>query len=167
MTASRHAGRPRGPLGPETLHASAVSHHGRGCLIVGPAGSGKTTLALEMMAFGASLVADDRVEVHAPDGDHVRPRLSAPPTLAGLIEIRGVGILRVAGTAAPAPLWIAANLATAATERMPLPSHIEIGGTRIPEIPCRNRPAAAATLMAILAAGHHPDPELGTADRPS
>ncbi len=45
------------------LHASAVAVDGRGCLITGASASGKSTLALEMIALGAELVADDRVDV--------------------------------------------------------------------------------------------------------
>lgn len=139
-----------------TIHASAVAHCGRGCLILGRAGSGKTTLALEMMALGAVLIADDRVRLTRAGA---RLALAPPPQLAGLIEIRGAGILRVARHAAGVDLWLAADLDRAAPERMPPAAETVVRGVAVPSIPCRGRPAAAASLMAILAAGRLPDPE--------
>jgi len=72
------------------LHASCVSFNGRAALITGSSGSGKSALALELMAYGASLVADDRVVLRAQDGQITA---SAPDTIKGLIEARGFGIL--------------------------------------------------------------------------
>lgn len=64
---------------------------GRGVLIIGPSGSGKSGLVLQLMAVGALLVADDRTVLEAVDGVLLA---SAPPTIAGMIEARGVGILK-------------------------------------------------------------------------
>ena len=50
---------------PAQIHASAVALDGRALLIVGPSGSGKSALALRMMAHGATLVSDDLVEIRA------------------------------------------------------------------------------------------------------
>ncbi|MEO1532556.1 MAG: serine kinase, partial [Pseudomonadota bacterium] len=57
-----------GPAVPDPLHASAVALGERGLLILGPSGAGKTRLALELVALGAELVADDRVIVEAHEG---------------------------------------------------------------------------------------------------
>ena len=80
------------PQAAAQLHASAVAVEGRGCLITGAAGSGKSTLALEMVALGAELVADDRVDIRRSGKALL---LSAPASIAGLVEARGVGILRL------------------------------------------------------------------------
>lgn len=63
---------------------------GRGVLIIGPSGSGKSGLALQLMSLGAQLVADDRTVLEAAEGVLFA---SPPPTIAGMIEARGVGIL--------------------------------------------------------------------------
>lgn len=57
------------------LHASCVALDGRGLLILGPSGSGKSALALELMALGADLVADDRTEIEGQGPDLVAAAL--------------------------------------------------------------------------------------------
>jgi HPr kinase/phosphorylase len=73
------------------LHASCVAWRGGGVLITGPSGSGKSGLALQLMALGARLVADDQVLLRRDGCDVIA---ACPPALAGLIEARFVGILR-------------------------------------------------------------------------
>ncbi|APG45795.1 HPr kinase/phosphorylase [Phaeobacter porticola] len=73
------------------LHASCVDVSGRGLLITGTSGSGKSTLALQLMAMGAALVADDQVIVSV-GADHLVA--TAPEALIGVIEARGLGLLR-------------------------------------------------------------------------
>lgn len=72
------------------IHASCVAYGERGALILGASGSGKSALALELMAFGCDLVADDRVKLEAVNGTL---RASAPEKLKNKIEARGFGIL--------------------------------------------------------------------------
>lgn len=103
---------------PDTLHASCVAVEGRGLLILGPSGSGKSALALQLMALGARLVADDRCHIVSRNG---RLFASAPPALSGLIEARGIGLLR-AQTLDEAPLVLAVDLGRTETERLP-PRH--------------------------------------------
>ncbi len=74
------------------VHATCVDVDGVGVLLRGPPGSGKSDLALRLISGGALLVADDRAELTA-DGDRVM--VSPPPKIAGLIEVRGLGILRL------------------------------------------------------------------------
>ena len=81
----------RGPrLSAETLHASTVAIDGRAVLITGPSGSGKSDLALRLLDRGFTLVSDDQTIVKK-DGD--RLLASAPPNIAGKLEIRGIGIV--------------------------------------------------------------------------
>ena len=61
-------------------------------LITGPSGSGKSDLALRLLDRGFTLVSDDQTIVRR-DGD--RLLASAPPTIAGKLEIRGIGIVEM------------------------------------------------------------------------
>ena len=74
------------------LHASCVELAGTGVVLLGPSGSGKSDLALRLIDGGAQLVADDRVVVER-QGDRLMAR--PPEAIAGLIEVRGLGIMRV------------------------------------------------------------------------
>ena len=74
------------------VHATAVAIAGRAVLLRGPSGSGKSDLALRLIDAGARLVADDRTELHRRGAQLVS---RAPATIAGLIEVRGVGLLRL------------------------------------------------------------------------
>ena len=79
-------------LSSETLHASTVALDGRAVLISGPSGSGKSDLALRLIDRGFTLVSDDQTIVHK-EGD--RLLASAPPTIHGRMEIRGIGIVEM------------------------------------------------------------------------
>jgi serine kinase of HPr protein (carbohydrate metabolism regulator) len=76
----------------ETIHASTVASDGRAVLISGPSGSGKSDLALRMLDRGFMLVSDDQTIVRR-DGD--RLIATAPPTIAGKLEVRGIGIVEM------------------------------------------------------------------------
>lgn len=99
------------------LHASCVALSGRGLLIMGPSGSGKSGLALQLMALGAALVADDRTEVSV--GADGALWAAPPPGLPQLIEARFVGLLRVPALSPPVPLALAADLGQTETLRLP------------------------------------------------
>jgi hypothetical protein len=75
-----------------TIHGTALRLPAGGLLLVGPSGSGKSSLALRLIDRGAMLVADDRVVL---ESDGPRPVARPPAALAGLIEVRGLGVLRV------------------------------------------------------------------------
>jgi serine kinase of HPr protein (carbohydrate metabolism regulator) len=77
-------------LSSETVHASTVASEGRAVLISGPSGSGKSDLALRLLDRGFTLVSDDQTIVRR-EGDKLIA--SAPPSIAGKLEIRGVGIV--------------------------------------------------------------------------
>ncbi len=97
-----------------TLVALRLGGTWRGALLQGPSGSGKSDLALRALSEGFRLVADDRVSLWVSGG---RLFGAAPPTLAGLIEVRGLGIQRL--TPLPfAQITLTVPL-TQAVERMP------------------------------------------------
>jgi serine kinase of HPr protein (carbohydrate metabolism regulator) len=88
MNAMRPA--PGARLSAETIHASTVATEGRAVVIAGPSGSGKSDLALRLLDRGFTLVSDDQTTIKR-DGD--RLIASAPPNIAGKLEIRGIGIV--------------------------------------------------------------------------
>ena len=79
-------------LSAETIHSSTVATDGRAVLITGPSGSGKSDLALRLLDRGFTLVSDDQTIVKR-DGD--RLLATAPPNIAGKLEIRGIGIVEM------------------------------------------------------------------------
>lgn len=104
-----------GPDGRVQLHASTIVIDNKAVAFVGPAGSGKSTMALAGMSRGAHLLADDITWLKkAPDA----PVAICPPNITGRIEARGIGILN-APPAAPAPLHLVVDLGTPQTTRLP------------------------------------------------
>ncbi|NIJ08817.1 serine kinase of HPr protein (carbohydrate metabolism regulator) [Sphingomonas vulcanisoli] len=113
------------------LHATCIAIGGRGVLLMGRPGSGKSDLAFRLIDRGAVLVADDSTTVEAIDG---RLRVTCPATIAGQIEIRGVGIVTLP-TLAATEIALCVSL-DESPERMPpdpLPT-IAIEGLAIPKI---------------------------------
>jgi HPr kinase/phosphorylase len=111
-------------MGPHTatVHASAVLAGPRAILIRGPAGAGKSRLALGLIQAAecglvpfARLVGDDRIELAA---SHGRLLARAPPALAGLIEVRGLGIRRLEHEPV-AVIGLVVDLAAPEAERLP------------------------------------------------
>ena len=126
------------PATQPTLHATAIAIAGRAAIIRGASGAGKSDLALRCIAGAVSqlqpepagLVADDRiiVERHA-EGLRVR----APDSLAGLIEVRGLGILRVPFVATADVRLIVDLVAPGDIMRLPDPQPTaELLGVRLP-----------------------------------
>lgn len=107
--------------------------------IRGASGSGKSALALQLIGMGASLVADDQVDIAAD------LTLSAPPAIAGLIEARGIGVLRAPCVTAPLQLVVDLQSCDA---RLPPFRHIDVLGCEIPLIraPLSGHLAAAIRL---------------------
>jgi serine kinase of HPr protein (carbohydrate metabolism regulator) len=105
-----------------TIHASAVLVGAQALLIRGPAGSGKSRLVLDLLQAAAGghlvfarLVADDRIHVEAVHG---RLIARTPPAIAGLMEVRGLGILRFPYEPAAVISWVA-DLDVEAPPRLP------------------------------------------------
>ena len=134
---------------PANLHASAVALGGKGVLILGRSGSGKSELALMLMALGCALVSDDRTLVTRA-GD--RLIASAPDAIRGQIEMRGVGILR-ADPAGPATLVLAVDLEHRETARLPEPHSLPLLGLSLPLLHKVENGAFPAAIVQYLKAG--------------
>ena len=107
--------------------ASCVAIAGRGVLIEGPPGSGKSSLALGLIDRGAVLVGDDAVLLELRDG---RLRALPPPSIEGLLEIRNVGLARLPAVAAVVALVL--RLDPAAPRYLDAAEQVEIGGATVP-----------------------------------
>jgi HPr kinase/phosphorylase len=138
-----------------SVHASAVLVGDRAVLIRGPSGSGKSRLAFDLILAGRSgqippavLIGDDRVHLNAADGQLVvRPERE----LAGLIEIRGLGIRRC-DFAAEAVVGVVVDLYAADAERLPAPAALwtQIYGIELPRIPAGVAYPALPLVLAAL-----------------
>lgn len=115
-------------LSTERVHASAVALDGRAVLICGRSGTGKSDLALRLIDRGAALVSDDYCDVGRVDG---RAWASAPETIRGKIEMRGVGIVELAAVQdVPVALFVDLDQPP---ERMPEPGETRsLAGVAIP-----------------------------------
>lgn len=131
------------------LHGSCVALNQRALLISGASGSGKSSLALALMAFGAELVADDRTVLTRRGRDIF---VSAPPTIDGLIEARGIGILNASG-AGPTRLFAVLDLNRIETERLPEFHKIDLLGQSVPLLLRRDSPHFSAAVYQYLKAG--------------
>ncbi|MGA8616376.1 MAG: HPr kinase/phosphatase C-terminal domain-containing protein [Xanthobacteraceae bacterium] len=140
-----------------TIHASAVLTGARAVLIRGPSGAGKSRLALDLIEAGRSgplrfarLVGDDRVHVQAAGG-----RLLVRPAeaLAGLIEVRGLGILRLPYEPS-AVVGLVVDLGACA-ERLPNPGEGQatVEGIGLPRLAVADGKGALRAVLALLTSG--------------
>lgn len=134
---------------PEIVHASCVAVQGRAVLIRGASGTGKSALALHLMALGAGLVADDRTCLQAREGQVIA---SCPEALGGLIEARFVGLLRAA-PAPPAPLALVVDLDRVETRRLPPPRNTALLGQQIPLLHKVDHAHFPASILQYLKGG--------------
>ena len=127
----------------ETIHASCVAVDGRGVLILGGAGAGKSSLALQLMAYGAVLVADDRTTLTAREGTLWA---TCPPTIRGVIEARGVGLLH-ATTLPKVAVDLVVDLNQPEVKRLPDPCETTILDISLPLQRYADTPAFAAAIL--------------------
>ena len=138
-----------------TVHASAVLVGARAVLIRGPSGSGKSRLALDLIGAArggsfafARLVADDRVHLEIANG-----RLLVRPAqaLAGLIEVRGVGLKRIAYEPS-AVVGLVVDLDAEDAQRLPNSAArmTEIGGTTLPRLAVASGAAVLPAVVALI-----------------
>jgi serine kinase of HPr protein (carbohydrate metabolism regulator) len=129
---------------PFVMQVSAVAIGGRALLIEGPPGSGKSSLALALIDRGAGLIGDDAVTLTSM-GDALIA--SSPPNITGMLELRGIGLVRLP-VSAPTPAALILTLGIEAAERLPetIPRRT-IAGVSIPVLafdPGTIAPAARA-----------------------
>lgn len=131
-----------------TIHATCVAVRGRGVLIAGPSGAGKSDLALRLIDRGAVLVADDYTQL-----DRVGDELiaSVAPTIAGMIEVRGLGIVAMPHRdAVPVALLVALD---GAVERLPERlGERHIAGIAVPVLPLAGFEASAPIKLELALA---------------
>lgn len=139
------------------IHASAVSLNGKGCLIVGASGAGKSGLALELLALGAGLIADDQVVLSAADGVLY---LAAPDRMRGVIEARHFGLIEVPRVEDPVPCHLVIDL-DQASERLPPLRSRDLLGISCPVIFGLNVPGLASAIVVFLRSGRLLDPDQG------
>lgn len=137
----------------QRVHATCIALEGIGLLLRGPSGGGKSDLALRLIEGGARLVADDYVDLEVRGGRLVA---TAPETIAGLIEARGVGVLRI-GNLPEVPVALVVDLVPAgAVDRLPEPAHCNDFGLSLPLVrldPFQASATAKVRLALRLATG--------------
>ena len=133
----------------EIIHATTMSVAGKGVLILGPSGSGKSSLALQLISLGAALVADDRTHVERT-GQTVMA--SVPASIAGMIEARGVGILKLE-PAGPTMLKLVVDLSRTEHQRLPEPHKYDLLGVTLPCLHNAPSPHFPAALLLYLGKG--------------
>ena len=113
------------------VHASCVALAGRGVLLRGAPGAGKSDLALRLIEGGAQLVADDQAALTCTGG----ALLAAPPArIAGLLEVRGIGVVSM-DFLHQCPVHLVVDLVQPeSVERMPEAATVDLCGHRISHV---------------------------------
>ena len=132
-------------LSSETLHASTVAIHGRAVLITGRSGSGKSDLALRLIDRGFVLVSDDQTIVRRAGGRLVA---TAPATIAGKLEIRGIGIVQLPA-AGDMPVALIVELSNEPTRLPEDGQERTILGVPVPLISVDAQTASAAAKVVL------------------
>ena len=133
----------------DTVHATCVAIAKRGLLILGPSGSGKSTLGLALMALGAKLVSDDRTILGNKAGTLVA---KCPPAIRGLIEARGLGLIR-AQTQASAKIVLVVDLGQTETDRLPPGRYTSLCGVTCALVLGQQTPHFPSLLLAYMIGG--------------
>ena len=132
-------------LSGESLHASTVAIDGRAVLITGPSGSGKSDLALRLLDRGFTRVSDDQTWVRRDGGKLIA---SAPPQIAGKMEVRGLGIIDM-NTVGDVPVALLVEL-TSDIQRIPDDSRERpILGLQLPLVSIDALTASAPSKVAL------------------
>ena len=145
------------PPDPVLVHATAIAIDGRAVLLRGPSGAGKSDLALRLIDGGARLVADDQVELRRA-GERVL--VTAPAAIAGLIEVRGLGILRVEAVAEATLALLVDLVRSAEVDRLPEIRREDVLGVAAPTIALSPFEASAAAKLRLALSAFSADPVL-------
>ena len=113
----------------KNVHGTAVSIDGKGLLILGQSGSGKSQLALALITHGAKLISDDQVILINTESEII---LSAPKSISGKIEARFVGILKM--PVLIAPLYLVIDLDQKELDRLPKKKFVTYFDKKIPAL---------------------------------
>jgi len=132
------------PTDPILVHGTAIAIDGFAALIRGPSGAGKSDLAMRLIDSGARLVADDQAELRRV-GERVL--VTAPAAIAGLIEVRGVGILQVEPLAEAVLAMCVDLVPSAEVERLPEIRCEDVLGLAVPSIALSPFEASAAAKL--------------------
>ena len=128
------------------MHATCVDINGSGVLIVGRSGSGKSSLAINLIALGSTLVADDQCEIVKKNN---KLSVFKPTSLPSSIEIRGVGLVSVPMAVETSLDWVV-NMDEAEKERMPDLRFTEIDGYKIPTVFGKNMDDLASRIYVLV-----------------
>ena len=129
------------------IHGTCVALDEIAVLLRGPPGSGKSDLAMRLLDGGARLIADDQTMVESLAGQLTA---TAPETIAGQIEVRGMGVLEVEAEESGI-LGLVVDLVTNPPERMPEPETAEILGVVLPLLRLDPFEASAAAKLRLAA----------------
>jgi len=130
------------------LHASCIAINHKAVLLLGPSGIGKSDLALRLIDEGAGLVSDDQTLLHLDADGSVLA--SSPPSIAGLMEIRHIGLVKMPFIAAvPVALYIELILSDQNLERLPDEDFISLLDRPVPRL---KLPSVAASTPAKIRA---------------
>ncbi len=132
-------------LSSENVHATSVARDGRAVLLIGPSGAGKSDLALRLIDRGFLLVSDDRTLLHKDDA---RLIASAPATIVGKMEVRGIGILDVEA-AGETPVALVVDLTEDGARLPDAGTCRSFLGIDIPLVAMDARSASAAAKVAL------------------
>jgi HPr kinase/phosphorylase len=131
------------------VYGTSVTIGSDGVLLRGPSGSGKSDLALRLIDQGARLVADDQTELRR-EADALAMR--APATIAGLLEVRGLGIIAVPAVERAWLRLVVDLVCEEAIERLPEPRSCEFEGLRFPVLALAPFAASAPAKLRLALA---------------
>ena len=129
----------------KNVHGTAVSIDGKGLLILGQSGSGKSQLALALITHGAKLISDDQVILINTESEII---LSAPKSISGKIEARFVGILKM--PVLIAPLYLVIDLDQKELDRLPKKKFITYFDKKIPALNANGIKKLEYSLIPLL-----------------
>jgi HPr kinase/phosphorylase len=129
----------------KNVHGTAVSIDGKGLLILGQSGSGKSQLALALITHGAKLISDDQVILINTESKII---LSAPKSISGKIEARFVGILKM--PVLIAPLYLVIDLDQKELDRLPKKKFVTYFNKKIPALNANGIKKLEYSLIPLL-----------------